>query len=184
MRRVLLLNVTYEPLTTVGLKRAVCLVLCEKAEIVHHDTGGQLLHSATVALATPSVIRLRRYVRILGRERHLQELRVVLVGVDAHKRIGDRLHAPRIGSRLDDDRAKLRKRDVIPKLRRFRPPSARCRVGCPSSCLLLCPRTTPSAPGASCLRAAVGPGPRVITEAATPKTKASICAIEIKYCFA
>ena len=69
MRRVLLLNVTYEPLTTVGLKRAVCLVLCEKAEIVHHDTGGQLMHSATVAIATPSVIRLQRYVRIPPRNR-------------------------------------------------------------------------------------------------------------------
>ena len=69
MRRVLLLNVTYEPLTTVGLKRAVCLVLCDKAEIVHHDTGGLLLHSATVAIATPSVIRLRRYVRIPQRNR-------------------------------------------------------------------------------------------------------------------
>src|ERR1035441_4536453 len=31
VRRVLLLNVTYEPLTTVGLRRAVCLVLGEKA---------------------------------------------------------------------------------------------------------------------------------------------------------
>ena len=69
MRRVLLLNVTYEPLTTVGLKRAVCLVLCEKAEIVHHDPGGRLLHSATVSLATPSVIRLNRYVRIPQRNR-------------------------------------------------------------------------------------------------------------------
>ena len=69
MRRVLLLNVTYEPLTTVGLKRAVCLVLCEKAEIVHHDTGGRLLHSATVSLATPSVISLNRYVRIPQRYR-------------------------------------------------------------------------------------------------------------------
>ena len=69
MRRVLLLNVTYEPLTTVGLKRAVCLVLCDKAEIVHHDSGGQLLHSATVQLETPSVIRLRRYVRIPHRHR-------------------------------------------------------------------------------------------------------------------
>ena len=34
MRRVLLLNVTYEPLTTVGLRRAVCLVIGDKAEIV------------------------------------------------------------------------------------------------------------------------------------------------------
>jgi 5-methylcytosine-specific restriction endonuclease McrA len=69
VRRVLLLNVTYEPLTTVGLRRAVCLVLGDKAEIVHHDTGGRLLHAATVAVATPSVIRLRRYVRIPQRNR-------------------------------------------------------------------------------------------------------------------
>src|SRR5579875_266605 len=53
VRRVLLLNVTYEPLTTVGLRRAVCLVLCEKAEIVHHDSGGQLLHSSSISLAAP-----------------------------------------------------------------------------------------------------------------------------------
>lgn len=68
VRRVLLLNVTYEPLTTVGLRRAVCLVLCEKAEVVH-EVGGSLLHSATVTLASPSVIRLRRYVRIPHRNR-------------------------------------------------------------------------------------------------------------------
>jgi 5-methylcytosine-specific restriction endonuclease McrA len=66
---VLLLNVTYEPLTTVGLRRAVCLVLGDKAEIVHHDTAGKLLHSARVDVATPSVIRLRRYVRIPPRNR-------------------------------------------------------------------------------------------------------------------
>ena len=69
MRRVLLLNVTYEPLTTVGLRRAVCLVLCGKAEVVHDDGGSRMLHSATVSLATPSVIRLRRYVRIPHRNR-------------------------------------------------------------------------------------------------------------------
>src|SRR5437762_13973571 len=69
VRRVLLLNVTYEPLTTVGLRRAVCLVLGEKAEIVHHDTGGRMLHSATVEVVTPSVIRLRRYIRIPQRNR-------------------------------------------------------------------------------------------------------------------
>jgi 5-methylcytosine-specific restriction endonuclease McrA len=67
--RVLLLNVTYEPLTTVGLRRAVCLVLGEKAEVVHHDTGGTLLRSASLVLSTPSVIRLRRYVRVPHRSR-------------------------------------------------------------------------------------------------------------------
>ena len=69
MRRVLLLNVTYEPLTTVGLRRAVCLVLCGKAEVVHGDTAGAVLHAATVSLATPSVIRLSRYVRVPYRNR-------------------------------------------------------------------------------------------------------------------
>lgn len=69
MRRVLLLNVTYEPLTTVGLRRAVCLVLCEKAEVVHDDLAGTMLSSASVSLTTPSVIRLRRYVRVPYRNR-------------------------------------------------------------------------------------------------------------------
>ena len=69
VRRVLLLNVTYEPLTTVGLRRAVCLVLCGKAEVVHDDAEGAVLHAASVALATPSVIRLSRYVRVPYRNR-------------------------------------------------------------------------------------------------------------------
>ena len=69
MRRVLLLNVTYEPLTTVGLRRAVCLVLCGKAEVVHDDAAGAVLHGATVSLVTPSVIRLSRYVRVPYRNR-------------------------------------------------------------------------------------------------------------------
>jgi 5-methylcytosine-specific restriction endonuclease McrA len=69
VRRVLLLNVTYEPLTTVGLHRAVCLVLGEKAEVVHDDVHGAVLHSTSVVLAAPSVIRLRRYIRVPHRSR-------------------------------------------------------------------------------------------------------------------
>lgn len=69
MRHVLLLNATYEPLTTLPLRRAVCLVLREKAEVVHHDTSGALLRSSTTAMQVPSVIRLRRYVRIPFRTR-------------------------------------------------------------------------------------------------------------------
>jgi 5-methylcytosine-specific restriction endonuclease McrA len=69
MRQVLLLNATYEPLTTLPLRRAVCLVLREKAEVVHHDVSGALLRSATSSIQVPSVIRLRRYVRIPFRTR-------------------------------------------------------------------------------------------------------------------
>jgi 5-methylcytosine-specific restriction endonuclease McrA len=69
VRRVLLLNITYEPLTTVGLHRAVCLVLGDKAEIVHEDAHGAVLHSASSRLAAPSVIKLCRYVRVPYRSR-------------------------------------------------------------------------------------------------------------------
>lgn len=69
MRRVLLLNASYEPLTTLPLRRAVCLVLRDKAEIVHRDATGAVLHSATMTIDVPSVIRLRRYVRIPYRTR-------------------------------------------------------------------------------------------------------------------
>jgi 5-methylcytosine-specific restriction endonuclease McrA len=47
----------------------VCLVLGGKAEVVHHDAAGGVLHAASVALQTPSVIRLSRYVRIPYRNR-------------------------------------------------------------------------------------------------------------------
>ena len=69
MQRVLLLNITYEPLTTVGVHRAVCLVLGEKADVVHDDTGGAVMRSASSKLAVPSVIRLRRYIRVPHRSR-------------------------------------------------------------------------------------------------------------------
>lgn len=69
MRRVLLLNITYEPLTTVGLHRAVGLVLAEKADVLHDDPTGRVLRSTSAKLAVPSVIRLRRYVKVPHRSR-------------------------------------------------------------------------------------------------------------------
>jgi 5-methylcytosine-specific restriction endonuclease McrA len=51
------------------MRRAVCLVLREKAEVVHHDVSGALVRSATTSIQVPSVIRLRRYVRIPFRTR-------------------------------------------------------------------------------------------------------------------
>ncbi|MCJ7666887.1 MAG: HNH endonuclease [Anaerolineae bacterium] len=60
--RVLLLNATYEPICVVPLKRAVILVLSEKAEIIAaHDT---VVRSASFELSRPAVVRLVRYVNI------------------------------------------------------------------------------------------------------------------------
>lgn len=61
MASALVLNATYEPLSVVSARRAVCLVLSDKAEIVHHDGG--VLRSERHAYAVPTVIRLNYVVR-------------------------------------------------------------------------------------------------------------------------
>nr|WP_244231408.1 HNH endonuclease [Saccharomonospora piscinae] len=63
-RRVLLLNATFEPLTALPLRRAIVLLVCGKAEVVHEDPTGLRLHSATMSVDVPSVIRLSTYVRV------------------------------------------------------------------------------------------------------------------------
>ena len=68
-RRVLLLNSTFEPLTALSVRRAVVMVLCGKADVVHEDPTGPELCSATRVLVVPTVIRLRSYVRVPYRAR-------------------------------------------------------------------------------------------------------------------
>lgn len=68
-RRVLLLNATFEPLTALPLRRAIVLVVCGKADVVHGDEAGLVLHSATSSVIVPSVIRLRNFVRVPYRAR-------------------------------------------------------------------------------------------------------------------
>jgi 5-methylcytosine-specific restriction endonuclease McrA len=65
--RALLLNASFEPLCVVPVRRAVVLVLKEKAEIVsrHRDE----LHSARATIPVPTVIRLVHYVRVPFRTR-------------------------------------------------------------------------------------------------------------------
>jgi 5-methylcytosine-specific restriction endonuclease McrA len=60
--QVLVLNATYEPLNVVSVRRAVLLLVKEKAEIV--EAAGAWLRSERLALPVPLVIRLVYYVRI------------------------------------------------------------------------------------------------------------------------
>jgi len=62
MRSSLVLNASYEPLSVVPARRAACLVLAEKAELVECD--GLLIRSASLTLASPLVIRLRYMVKV------------------------------------------------------------------------------------------------------------------------
>lgn len=62
MRSALVLNATFEPLSIVTVRRAACLVLAEKAELVEHD--GSELRAASYVLPTPLVVRLRYMVHV------------------------------------------------------------------------------------------------------------------------
>ena len=58
----LVLNATFEPINVCTVRRAVVLLLKDKAEVIEH--GDWQLHSATHTIAGPVVIRLVTYVRI------------------------------------------------------------------------------------------------------------------------
>lgn len=68
-RRVLLLNSTYEPLTALTVRRAIVMVLCGKADVVHEDPAAPEVCSASRVIVVPTVIRLRTYVRVPYRAR-------------------------------------------------------------------------------------------------------------------
>ena len=78
----MLLNASHEPLCVVPMRRAVVLVLKEKAEIVARN--GAELHSERVTLPVPSVIRLNHYVRVPYRSRVPLSRRAVFAR-DGHK---------------------------------------------------------------------------------------------------
>jgi 5-methylcytosine-specific restriction endonuclease McrA len=60
--RVLVLNASYEPLNVCSVRRAVVLILKEKAELL--EQGDRKLHSESMTLPNPVVIRLVTYVRV------------------------------------------------------------------------------------------------------------------------
>lgn len=62
MARTLVLNATEEPLAIVSSRRAVVLVIDEKADPVH--LTGQRWRAEHVTTPVPSVVRLRYYVRV------------------------------------------------------------------------------------------------------------------------
>ncbi len=60
--RVLVLNASFEPINVCTVRRAIVLILKEKAEVLdEHDIE---LHSERSSITRPAVIRLRTYVRI------------------------------------------------------------------------------------------------------------------------
>lgn len=62
MPRALVLNATFEPLSVVPVRRALVLVLNERADVV--ESNGHVWHSERVTMAAPSVVKLRRFIRV------------------------------------------------------------------------------------------------------------------------
>ncbi len=62
MSRALVLNATFEPLCLVSTRRAVVLVLGEKAELVHTSDG--YFRSERLQFPEPSVVRLGYFVKV------------------------------------------------------------------------------------------------------------------------
>jgi 5-methylcytosine-specific restriction endonuclease McrA len=80
MKSALVLNATYEPLSVVPARRAACLVLADKADVVEDD--GTYLRSASMAMLNPLVIRLRYIVKVPYHRRTAMSRRAVFARDD------------------------------------------------------------------------------------------------------
>src|SRR4051794_36194691 len=78
--KALVLNATYEPLCVVSARRALLLVLKEKAEVLH--ATDRAFHSERAALPVPSVIRLTYFVKVPFRARAALSRRAVFARDD------------------------------------------------------------------------------------------------------
>ncbi len=82
MARVLVLNASYEPLSVVSTRRAVVLVLRDKATVV--AGRDELWSSANQLFDVPSVVKLTRYVKVPYR-RSAPVSRRAVFGRDGHR---------------------------------------------------------------------------------------------------
>ena len=83
MAHALVLNASFEPLCVVPLRRAVVLVLTEKAVVVERAPD-RVLHSERTTMDCPAVVRLCHYVRVPYR-RGVPLTRRAVLERDAHR---------------------------------------------------------------------------------------------------
>src|SRR4028119_1037203 len=108
--RCLTLNASYEPVALVPVKRAIVLVVSEKAEIVEANLERRF-RSERIEYPYPLVIRLVKYVEILRRLRQ-------------HGAPRDRGGEPGTGVRVGENRVPLSAGYPAGQVRRDPPPPA------------------------------------------------------------
>jgi 5-methylcytosine-specific restriction endonuclease McrA len=59
---VLVLNASFEPFGVIDFKKAVIMILFDKADVV--TESDRMIHSPSISVNIPSVIRLKRYIKI------------------------------------------------------------------------------------------------------------------------
>ena len=82
MERTLVLNSTYEPLLIVSWKRAIRLLFQDKVEVVAEYE--RHIHSVSLKMRLPSVLRLQRYVKHHRFHRHVKFTRSNLYARDRY----------------------------------------------------------------------------------------------------
>ena len=60
-KSVLILNTNYSPMDICSAKRAICLFYNQKVEIL--ESYGEKVHSPSISLLLPSIIKLKNYVK-------------------------------------------------------------------------------------------------------------------------
>lgn len=76
----LVLNATYEPLSVVAVRRAICLILDDKAELL--VPSQEAWRSEYLSIPRPHVIRLRQMVKVPYRRSHAVSRRAVFARDD------------------------------------------------------------------------------------------------------
>lgn len=84
MRKVLLLNASFEALGKIAVARAVALLWKGSAELVERD-GDRVLRSQRAVFPVPSVIRLTHYIDIRGRQRRSSSKRNRILARDRYR---------------------------------------------------------------------------------------------------
>jgi 5-methylcytosine-specific restriction endonuclease McrA len=78
-RPVLVLNASYEAISVVSARRAVVLVLADKAELVEPDEAARVLRSPSIMVPVPSVVRLMNFVKVPRRRHGRPSRRAILL---------------------------------------------------------------------------------------------------------
>jgi 5-methylcytosine-specific restriction endonuclease McrA len=126
-RGCLALNASYEPLTVLPVKRAVRLILDQKAEAVEVDET-RIVRSGTGSMPYPVVIRLVRYVHVPRRFRK-SVTNVIMFARDGHRCIFCGRHQSELRQRES-----LTRDHIIPQSRFANRNDANTYDNCATSC--------------------------------------------------